>query len=326
MLLTILILVSNLTLISASNLNNISYQNAASFTHILWKNTNAEPIKINLLPIQNFSGIPIENRSENTEYFNHGKIPLEINLLASSLIQASHQFELQRKILGDYQFQFIIEQYQHPHQYAPDNNIWQEYKDEVERWLKTEKSSTVKLTLKIKSANKPSSPWSKSIVARLTQCDINLSPQPLLPFVSDNENLAQYINATPAQAFIAANNYLIIEALQYLKNKNEFATIEKINGAEYFIKSASTHFIKGDNLSIHQENNGKISNFPIGLVEVVKTFDNQATAFPLNFKPSQVRVGDRVALLNNSQFKKPEYFLESMNTCGMVKVIDAVAM
>lgn len=326
MLLTILILASNLSLVSASNLNKISYQNAASYTHILWNNTNTDPIRINLLPIQNFSGIPIENRSENTEYFNHGNIPIEINILSSSLIQSSYQFELKRKVLGDYQFQFVIEQYKHPHPYAPDNNIWQEYKDEVDRWLDTKKSSKVKLTLKIKSANKPSSPWSKSVVAQLTQCDVNLSPQPLLPFINDNKNLAQYISATPAQAFIAANNYLIIESLRYLRNKNEFATIEKINGGEFFIKSVATPFIKGDNLSIHQENNGKISNFPIGLVEVVKTFDNQATAFPLNFKPSQVRVGDRVALLNNSQFKKPDYFLESINTCGMVKVIDAVAM
>ncbi len=323
--LIVVIITSQLTFASPKMKNKISYQNAASYTHLLWNNINQQPININLLPIQNLSGIPIEKRTENTEYFNHGKIPIEIDLLSSSLIQASQQFLLKRNIAGDYRFQFAIEQYKLPHQYAPDDSIWQEYKDEVDRWLQTGRSSQVKLTLKITSVNKPTLPWSKSILAQLTQCDLNLSPQPLLPFASNNENLSQYVNSMPAQAFIAANNYLILEALKYLRSRNKFATIEKINGGEFILKSASTHFTQGDNLSIHQENKGKISGFPVGLVEIVKTFENQATAYPLNFKPSQVREGDRVALNNTNQFEKPDYLLNSKNACGMIQVIDAVA-
>ncbi len=322
-LLVIVVIMSLPTFASSSTNNKISYQKAASYTHLLWNNTNQHPIKINLLAIQNFSGIPIEKRSENTEYFNHGKIPVEIDLLSSSLLQSSHQFQLKNGMPVDYQFQFALEQYQHPFQYAPDDNIWQEYKDEVDRWLVSGISSQVKLTLTITSVNKPMPPWSKSVLSQLSQCDLNLSPQPLLPYASNNKNLSQYVKAMPAQAFIAANNYLILEALKYLRSKNEFATIKKINEGEFFIKSLKTHFNLGDNLSIHQENNGKISSFPIGLVEIVKTFENQATAYPLNFKPSQVRVGDRVAMNHNHRFNKPNYLLNLKNSCGMVKVIDA---
>ncbi|PCI72764.1 MAG: hypothetical protein COB38_03200 [Gammaproteobacteria bacterium] len=323
-LLIILIITSQSTAASSSDQKEISYQEAASYTHLLWNNTNQQPININLLPIQNFSGIPIEKRSENTEYFNHGKIPIEIDLLARSLLQSSYQLRLKNKMAGDYQFQFSLEKYQLPHQYAPDDNIWQEYKDEVDRWLDRGVSSQVKLTLNITSVNKPTLPWSKSILAQLTQCDLNKSPQPLLPFASNNKNLTQYVKSMPAQAFIAANNYLILEALKYLRSRNEFATIEKINGGELFIKSLRTHFNQGDSLSVHQENNGQVSSFPIGLVEIVKTFENQATAYPLNFKSSHVRVGDKIALNNSEQFQQPDYLLKSKNACGMVKVIDAV--
>ncbi len=323
--LTFLTFTSNLTNASANHQSNIAYQNAASYTHIKWNSTNDQIISINLLPLQNFSGIPIEKRSENTEYFNHGKIPIEIDLLSSSLLQSSRQFMLESQSTGDYQFQFILEQYQLPHHYAPDDSIWQEYKDEVDRWLETEKSSKVKLTLKITSSNKPTPPWSKSISTQLTQCDINLTPQPLSPYANNSKNLSQYVKALPAQAFIAANNFLIVEALRYLRSKNKFATVEKINGGAFFIKSSNTPFNVGDNLSIHQENRNQISNFPIGLVQVIKAFGNQATAYPVNFKPSQVRVGDRVALNNINQFEKPDYLLKTKNTCGMVQVIDAVA-
>ena len=325
-LLIILIITSQSTTASSSDQNEISYQEAASYTHLLWNNINQQPININLLPIQNFSGIPIEKRSENTEYFNHGKIPIEIDLLSRSLLQSSYQLQLKSKMAGDYQFQFSLEKYQHPLQYAPDDNIWQEYKDEVDRWLDSGVSSQVKLTLKITSVNKPTRPWSKSVLTQLTQCDLNLSPQPLLPFASNNKNLSQYVKSMPAQAFIAANNYLILEALRYLRGRNDFASIEKINGGEFFVKSVGTHFNQGEILSIHQENNGKISTFPIGLVEIVKTFKSQATAYPLNFKPSQVRVGDRVALNSPERFKQPEYLLKSKNPCGMVQVIDAIAL
>ena len=323
-LLVIVIIISQPTIASSSTKNKISYQNAASYTHLLWNNINQQPININLLPIQNFSGIPIEKRSENTEYFNHGKIPIEIDLLSSSLILSSQQFLLESKMPGDYRFQFALEQYQHPQQYAPDDSIWQEYKDEVDRWLETGISSEVKLTLKITSVNKPTQPWSKSIFAQLTQCDLNLSPQPLLPFASNNRNLSQYVKSMPAQVFIAANNYLILEAIKHLRSRNNFATIEKINGGEFFLKSAGTYFNQGESLTIHQENNGKISSFPIGRVEIVKTFENQAIAYPLNFKSSQVREGDRVALNNINQFEKPDYLLKSKNAYGMVKVIDVV--
>ena len=311
--------------ISKQKENTISYQEAAKYTHMLWQHPKIQPININLLSIKNYSGIPIEKRSENAEYYNHGKIPYEIDILTSSLIQSTRQFTLNNSQLGDYQLQFSIDRYQLPHKYAPDDNIWDELKDEVDRWALKEKSSLVSLSLKISSANKPISPWSKTITSRLTSCDVNISPQALLHFASSNQTLEEYLQSAPAQAFIASSNYLIIEALKFLRTKNQLAVISKMNGNEFLIKSDGASFNPGDLLPVYQVNNQQTSSLPLGLVEVVKTYGNQAVAYPINFKYAHAKVGDQVEMNIASGFEEPDYLLDTKNRCGNTQVFEVAA-
>ena len=135
---------------------SFQYHSAAEYTHIRWSSVNTKH-RIMLLPIQNYTGVDIGSGVESWDYYEHGKIPEDSNKLLSALLLTSRKF-VEDKRQPEYEVQFIIDQYDLPYQYAPDNDMWQKASDNLDRAFQSPMPASVTLTIKIESAKRAIKP------------------------------------------------------------------------------------------------------------------------------------------------------------------------
>ncbi len=321
-------------------LSKLQYRQAADYSHLNWQLIPDQPVNIQILPIKNFSGIPLQLREEKADYFDHGKIPLESHLLFSDLVTASRYFlahadkvkflEMQTDSKhanngpADYHFQLTIEQYQLPFDYAPDDIWWKELNANVDRWFANARNAKVKLSLTVSSASKHIANWSRTIETTLSNCDLNAKTQSLTSALNHNQTINQYLQTTTGQAFLAASNYLILQAMQYINQKPAMGRVIRNNQNEILIRSEGRSFVIGELLGLYyQQQTGSLSPLPAGQLQIVKSFENQATAYPLNLRVDQVKVGDWVELSEVYPFIAPQSVFSAKNHCAAVSLAKA---
>lgn len=308
--------------------SKLEYQNAAAYTHLDWQPNPDSPIKIKLLPIRNFSGIKIEHRKEKADYYYHGNIPQAITPLLHGLINASRYFETTENG-SDYVFQLTIEKYKLPHIHAPDDLWWKKLKDDVDRWLIKPHSATVKLTLKITGGKRNISNRTQSIEARLSNCDINSRTQNLpdnlntivqqKDFKSINYVIKEFSKTSPGQAFIAANNYLILQAITYINQNKSLAQVIETKQNQILIQAENSTFSIGEKLDVYYKSEQEqLSALPAGQVEIIKTFRNRAVAYPVNLRLDQIKQGDWIEVGQSYPYLRPNSIFSGNQQCANV--------
>ncbi|MDQ7051049.1 MAG: hypothetical protein Q9M92_16565 [Enterobacterales bacterium] len=302
-------------------------QDAAEYTSLQWLADSKSLVKVKILPTLNYSGIPMEHREEQADYFNHGKIPANVTQLFADLLNSSHYFfsinEKDNTSVAEYEFQLTIEKYQLPFSYQADDIWWQEINGDVDRWMLTPKPSTIKLTLTMFNSYSKKQVLSKSITTTLSQCDLNAHVQRLTWHNNKDTVLNQFLQTTPGQSFIAASNFLILEAIHLIDPKRKQALVADKFENEIFILAEDTHFEVGQQLDIFQQTPYyRPSQLPIGQVEIVKTFANQAVAYPINFRSDQLAKGDWLDVKNSNPFKAPLVNYLAKNHCSKTPVTD----
>ena len=307
----------------------LKHQQAANFTNMHWLEQPQSTINIQLLPLKNFSGIPMQKRFEKPDYYYHGKIPSDIQNLFFDLVIASRYFNpvslesIRKNSTFDYQFQLIIERYQLPFEYAPDDILWKELKADVDRWHVEPKNATVKLSLKISSGQRHLSPWFQSITMTLSDCDLNRQPQPLTENESANNIIREYVKTSPGQTFIAASNYLILQAIQHISQQQRMAQVISNEHNELFIKSKDSHFKIGEQLALYYKPTGETqSALPVGNIEIIKTYQTQAVAFPIDIRVDQIKPGDWVEISETHPYQPPKFSFEKKNSCTNIAMVD----
>lgn len=304
-----------------SRISKLEYQIASMFTHLKWSQAHSKPVKIKILPIKNFSGIPMELRKEKSDYFNHGKIPLSANQLFSDLVNASRYLS-STDANSDYQLQLSINRYQLPHDYAPDDLWWKELQDDVDRWLVTPNHSHVSLTLEVISHQHVTTTWSHTIGISLSNCDINSQSQPLITLNND-PTIRGFVETAPGQAFIAASNFLILQSIYHISRKDGFARVASKSENELLLLSDNQSFSPGEELALFQNNRYPTpSSLPIGRVQIIKTYQNQAVAYPINLRADQIKPGDWVEMKSSIPYPEPKSIFIPKNTCAQVSVAE----
>lgn len=303
--------------------SKLKYQQAANFGHLNWQILPGQPTPIKVLPVKNFSGVPLQIREENADYFDHGKIPQQVQWLFSDLVDASRYFKSEGA-MSDYQFQLIIEQYQLPFDYAPDDIWWKELNANVDRWFANARNAKIKLSLTVSSANKHITSWTQSIETTLSNCDLNSNTQPLTSALNQDQTIRQYLQTTPGQAFVAASNYLILQALQHVNKKPAMARVVRNDQNEIIIKSDVGSFAIGELLGFYyQQQTKSLSALPAGHLQVIKSFENQAVAYPVNLRIDQIKAGDWVEMGEIHPYITPKSIFSAKNNCAPVSVAKA---
>jgi len=300
----------------------LEYQAASLYSYLSWYAFKGNRVAIKIMPIANYSGIPFEQREENATYYEHGKIPLAVNALFADLVQSSRILNVD-KLDSDFKFLLTINQYQLPFDYAPDDIWWKELNDDVDRWMVAAKKTKVSLTLKIVGDNRQIQPWSRSIETTLAQCDVNSLSQPLTATNNQNQVLLEYGRSTPGQAFIAASNFLILQAIHHLNNQHGQAQVVHKSENELLLRAKNDSFVIGEKLGLyHQNQYSSQSLLPAGQVQIIKTFQNQAVAYPVNLRIDQIREGDWVELSTHYPITLPKPKFVSKNQCAQVIVAE----
>lgn len=302
-------------------------QEAAQYTALQWQPNDKSLVKVRILPTLNYSGIPMEYREEQAEYFNHGKIPANVTQLFTDLLNSSHYFlalnDEEASNPSEYELQLAIEKYQLPFTYQADDIWWQEINADVDRWLLTPQPSTIKLTLTLFDSHNKKQLLTKSITTTLSQCDLNAHVQSLTWQNNRDSTLNQFIKTTPGQSFIAASNFLILEAIHLIDPKRKQALVANTFENEIFILAENSHFKIGQQLDIYQKTPYQhASQLPIGQVQIVKTFANQAVAYPLNFRSDQLLKGDWLDVKNSKPFSAPLSHFLAKRQCSETPVTD----
>ncbi len=306
-----------------TSVSRLEYQQAAAYSHLNWSSIPNQPISIQILPVKNYSGIPLQLRAEKADYFNHGKIPQQAQELFADLTSASRYFN-SKGATPDYHFQLTIEKYQLPFDYAPDDIWWEELNANVDRWFATANNANLKLSLRVTSANKYIANWTQSIETTLSYCDLNQQSQPLTSVQNQQQTLAQYVQTTSGQAFIAASNYLILQAILYINQKPSLARVIRKEQNEIFIQSDSSSFVLGEKLALYHQRQGRgQSALPAGLVQIIKTYQNQAIAYPVNLRLDQIKAGDWVEVGETYPYLPPKSIFKAKNQCAQVSVATA---
>ncbi len=309
---------------SHRNVSWLKYQEAAIYTSLEWQTDKASPIQIKLRPTLNYSGIPMEDRKEKADYFNHGKIPLRVNDLFADLLNSSRYFwsiEDNQAIPAEFEFQLVIDEYQLPFHYSADDVWWKEMNANVDRWMITPQPATLKLTLNVFDPFNQKRLLNKSIRITLAQCDLNAHIQPLTWQNNQSAILNEYIRTTPGQSFIAASNFLILEAIHLIDPQQKRARVVGKFENEIFVKAENSQFKVGQTLSAFQRTHyNHPTQLPIGKIQIVKAFKNQAVAYPINFRSDQIIIGDWLDVENADPFKPPKINYLAKNQCSQTPV------
>ncbi len=310
---------------SETGLNSkLKYDSASHFSHLNWLPDPSSPIAVRILSLHNYSGIPMESRQEDSDYYEHGKIPKEIETLFSNLVDSSRYFsahDMQERELTDFHFQLSIDRYELPFDYAPDDNWWNEVNDDMNRWLSMPRSAKLRLTLKINSNNRNIASWSHSVETIMSECDLNQLPQPFTKKNILNNTILEFSQTTPGQAFIASSNFLILEGINYVSNLPRLASVVRKQDNELLIVAEQATFLPGEKLNLFFKNSyAAQSALPAGQIEIIKAYQNQAVAYPVNLRADQIKVGDWVEVGKIHPFENPKSIFRAKNQCADVKV------
>ncbi|TQV81413.1 hypothetical protein FLL46_25010 [Aliikangiella coralliicola] len=303
------------------NARYFEYQQAAMFSHLQWPESLTK-ISVNLLPIKNYSGIPIEQRDERPEYFYHGKLPLAMNNIFRDATLASRYF-VPTNNKADYQMELILDSYQLPFQYAPDDQWWKKLHGQADRWLQTPKNASITMTIKITSGNKKIKPWMEKVQMMLSNCDLNTLPQPQ-SWMNNRDQITQnYLSTTPGQTFLAAANFLILKSINRIHQQPLLGQIKHKHGSTLHLISNETNFTMGETLKVYYQDadNGK-SGLSAGTIKVINTDRNHAIAYPVTLRADHLKVGDWVELKSPAPYSKPLSKFRSASQCAEVVVAE----
>lgn len=294
------------------------YQQAVPFTHLNWPGTLTTAFKLNFLPIQNYSGIPIENREEDAQYYLHGNMPAQVQRIMEDTFEASRLFKSVSSN-PDYHAQLTIDSYKLPFAYAPDNTWWQALHDDTDRWLQTPGKTYIKASLKLTSGTRPLKPWMDYVEIVLSNCDLNALPQPATAQMHNDELSKRFLSTTPGQTFLAATNFLVLRAIDRLNQESSLAKVERKFNQSVYLKSEHAPFVQGKvvNLLYNHSENG-VSDLPAGQLKIIKTMHNKAIAYPINLTQGNIRVGDWVELKSPIKMQQPKSVFEPANKCASV--------
>jgi len=299
--------------------SSLEYKSASKYSHLKWYSLLDIPIKVSVLPIQNYSGVPIKTKQKDANNFDHSEIPASVALLFSDLANSSRYLEVDNKN-NDFHFQLSIEEYKLPYDFKPEGGWVDELNGKIDRWFVSPKSSQVKLSLKI-TGKTPMKPWVHSVSAVLDTCDLNSLPQPLTSISNNNKILVDYVKTSPGQAFIAASNYLILQGIKHIKQKHTLAQITGKYDNELFLTAKNNLFTSGEKLNIYYQNAyPNRFDMPAGEVQVIKAYSNQAVAYPTTLRSDQIKKGDWVELRNHTPVQLPRSKFIPKNQCAEVEV------
>jgi hypothetical protein len=311
-------------------ISKLAYQSASKFTHLQWFKEQNSLNTITLLPIINFSGIPIEELLEKSNYFTHDKKPSVINRLFEDLIYSSHYFEDNRVVKNthkiaksDYQFQLQINQYQPPIKDTSDDSWWNK-KNNADRSLQSSVEAKISLTLKIKGYKKQLTPWSRTIETQLSICDVNRFSQPMSEYSHRNNRISKYSSSTMGQVFISASNFLILQAIHHLNKYNTLAHVASKFDNEILIVSEQHQFSIGQELYLYYNNEySSQSVLPAGKVQIIKTYQNQAVAYPVDLNFNKIKEGDWIEVSQVKKFITPQSNFTHKKVCEKNRVNNA---
>ncbi|WP_444994724.1 hypothetical protein [Aliikangiella sp. IMCC44359] len=317
------------TILAADNQPMYEFQQAAQYTHLKWPNRVSPKISVQLNPLVNYSGIPLEEREEKPEYYYHGKLPQAMQRIYADAFRASRFFNpdlqplptntTQEKANADYQITLILDDYKLPFKYAPDDSWWQALHDETDRWLQHPPTTYIKLTMKITSGSKKIKTWLKTTEMTLSNCDLNRFPQPSTAHNNRDITTRAYLSTTPGQTFLAATNYLILNAIQRLEQEAPLGRVSKRFGQEIYLTSDSFNFVEGSQLNLYYDHSQKgKSTLPAGKIKVLKAMQNQAIAYPLTLRADHITQGDWVEMGNKQSQYKPKSHFVAANQCSEV--------
>lgn len=303
----------------------LEYQDAAYYTHLKWNNQLKSAKNIQLLPIINRTGIGTDTNNQSADYYEHGNMPKAMAELVTDLVNQSRFYNVEsdsKKLSkADYQMQLIINQYKHPFPYSKDSGWLKKSKSNVDRWFMTPNNSTVSLTLVMASKRKHIKSWSKTIEMTMGRCDINALPQSLTGSNSNQKTLTAFIESTPGQAFLAATNYLLHQSIVNLANNRDLAQVVSKHGSELFLKADNNYFIIGETVNLYHNDSYEAQRaLPAGQVKIIKAFQNQAVAYPVNLRGDQIKEGDWVEVGNVSIPSKPTSHFSARNQCAAVSI------
>ena len=294
-------------------------QQAADFTHIKWPSNNKSSVKILLHPIVNRSGIPLTNDKEKSENFNHSKIPLSIAPLFNGMINSSQYFTSSEQ-QSDYQLELTIDKYQLPYDYSPDDNWWQRLTGKFDRLFSSAENARVSLSLRISSNKKYIPTWQSNISVSISQCELNKSPQNLAYDKEQQAELGNYLRSAMGQSFVAAGNFLILQAIHYVNNNGAMARVDKVNQNDLLIVAKNNSFDVGEKLALYHNNSySNQTRLPVGSVQVIKTFENQALAYPVNLSIGSIMEGDWVKVNNTETYPTPGSLFDPVTQCGLTQ-------
>lgn len=304
------------------NKRKFEYAEAAKYTHLKWSE-RINKYSVGLLPIQNYSGVPIEERDESPDYYDHGKLPIEINHLFYDLLATSRQFNIDQ-IKPDYWLQFSIEEYHLPFPYAANDKWWKTSRDTVDRAFISAKPATVKLSLKVIAGDRPFKQWRDAAMMTISSCDLNVTPQTLSSVNNQNQTLKDYLTTTPGQAILSASNFLIMHATKRLAEEGDYAYVEKIVGDEIHLWRENSHFKVGETLQVYYSDQSPDSSpFSKKQIKVIKAAPGFAIAYPVSIRADHLKVGDFVKTNSRPRFESPGFRFTSTGQCAEVIVAQA---
>ena len=298
------------------------YGEAARYTHLKWSE-RMNKFSVGIMPIKNYSGIPIEERDESADYYDHGKLPAAINHLFYDLLTTSRQFELNQR-QPDYWLQLSIEEYRLPFPYASNDEWWQTPSDTLDRAFTSAKPAQVKLSLKMIAGGRPLKQWKDAASMTISNCDLNTTPQALSSMNNQNQTIKDYLTTTPGQAFLSASNFLIMQATKRLTEEGDYAYVEKIIGDEIHLRRDNSHFKVGETLLVHfTDQSPDYSPFNKKQIKVIKATSGFAIAYPLNIRADHLNKGDFVKTNSHHSFESPGFRFNSTGQCAEVIVAQA---
>ncbi|MBV1907886.1 MAG: hypothetical protein KUG78_01105 [Kangiellaceae bacterium] len=298
----------------------INYQHAARYSHLQWQELPVSPVAIKIKPLVNFSGIPEDSVIKDTKYYDHGKLPLSINNLFSDLTRST-RYLVHNQRSNDIQLELTINRYSHPYLYAPDEHWYQKLHDQVDRWAVTKKHASVELTLKMKSLKHQFKPWVKSVKATLSHCDINDNPQPLSNQNYKDESLLAYSQSAVGQSFIAASNFLLLQAIEHVNGLKQRAQVESKHQNELMLISEQGELIEGRSYQLYFNDSYPTQyRRPAGKIQIIKSFGHQAIAYPETLRADHIEPGDWVELETLASPIRPKYIFDAKNKCAKVSV------
>ena len=298
----------------------LEHQQAANYTHVKWPNNGGNQVKILRRVIINRSGVPLTSKTEQPQEFNHSSTPLPIDSLFESMLNASQYF-LSSDLKSDYQLELIIDQYQLPFDYSAGETWWQSLTSKLDQLFSSARDARITLSMRLSSNKRHIPTWQRDISVSISECELNQSPQSLVFDPKRREELTSYARSTIGQSFIAASNFLILQAIEHINNNGTMARVDKVNQNDLLLVAQKSLFSLGEKLPLYHNNSySNQTRLPVGSVQVIKTFENQALAYPIDLSIGSIKVGDWVKVNNSAIYLKPSSIFDPVTQCELTEV------